>query len=240
MRTHRQAISPRWRRPCVNLSEVPGSVANAFNKLIIFSYLKDVPCRTIRRTRQQGVRSRTTRLCGACGWAARMLPRRSTFAMLTACELLARARVLTGPARCIDADEMVQSVFGSFFRERRTVFTTCRGRGVVEAVSRDREQDPSRRGHLRAAKRDIRMKADGALLETWPTRAGRRHSHASLELSIKDALDGLPPEHRRWSNCESKVTGWKRSPSGSSDRSVPWKGCCRECERNLPHFVDEA
>ncbi len=156
---------------------------------------------------------------------------------------LARAQSSPDLARCVDADEMVQSVFGSFFRGAKSGFYDVPvGEELwrlflVIALNKIRAKG----AYFRAAKRDIRMKVDGALLETWPDAAqGDDAAMQALQLSIKEALDGLPPEHRTM--VELRIEGYRVEEIAErikrSKRSV--ERMLQGVRKKLAHFVDEA
>jgi RNA polymerase sigma-70 factor (ECF subfamily) len=108
---------------------------------------------------------------------------------------LARAKCANELASRVDADDIVQSVFRSFFQ--------AAGRGVYEipgsedlwkilvviALNKIRTQ----RAFHRAAKRDVRLTAGGNYLENQPY---EDTDQGFLHMVIDEALERLPPPHR--------------------------------------------
>lgn len=111
---------------------------------------------------------------------------------------LARAKSSPDLARQVDADEIVQSVFGSFFRGASNGFYDVPvGEELwklflVIALNKIRAKG----AYHRAAKRDMRMTEAWAHLESEPE--GRNSASLDfLRLTVAEALQQLPPQHRQ-------------------------------------------
>jgi RNA polymerase sigma-70 factor (ECF subfamily) len=113
---------------------------------------------------------------------------------------LARARCATGLGNHLDADDIVQSVFGTFFEgARHGRYDIPDGEDLwklflVLALNRIRAEGVFHR----AAKRDVRLTAP---LERLPPGSevkvtGRHSAEGFLKLVVEEALERLPPSHR--------------------------------------------
>jgi len=160
--------------------------------------------------------------------------------------LRALARVQSSPdlTRCIDADEIVQSVFGSFFRRAKDgYYDVPEGEELwrlflVIALNKIRAKG----AHYRAAKRDIRITTDGAWLETSPPAAEGDDAAAmqDLQLLINEALESLPPEHREV--IVLRIEGYRVEEIADrirrSKRSV--ERMLQAARKRLGYFIEEA
>jgi RNA polymerase sigma-70 factor (ECF subfamily) len=118
-----------------------------------------------------------------------------------ACRLEALARVECGPDlnRRLDVEDIVQSVFGSFFRGvSQGDYDVPAGEELwrlfcVIALNKIRAKG----AYHRAAKRDVRRTAGGEVLAQ--ARVSGPHDEAALallELTVREALGRLPPLHQ--------------------------------------------
>jgi RNA polymerase sigma-70 factor (ECF subfamily) len=114
---------------------------------------------------------------------------------------LAKAQSSHDLARREDVDDIVQSVFGSFFRgATQGLYDVPAGEDlwklfVVIAMNKIRAKG----NYHRAAKRDIRLTAGGEALEQADPAESRSDEEAlvSLQLTIDEALAQLPPLTRQ-------------------------------------------
>jgi RNA polymerase sigma-70 factor, ECF subfamily len=157
---------------------------------------------------------------------------------------LARAQSSPDLARCVDAEEMVQSVFGSFFRGAKNgYYDVPEGEELwrlflVIALNKIRAKG----AFHHAAKRDVRMTVNGASLEMCPqsVREGDASAMQVLQLSIEEALDDLPPEHREL--VELRIEGYQVDEIAArvkrSKRSV--ERMLQGVRKKLAYFLDGA
>jgi len=157
---------------------------------------------------------------------------------------LATAQSSPDLIRCIDAEEIVQSVFGSFFRKAKNgYYDVPEGEELwrlflVIALNKIRAKG----AHYRAAKRDIRLTAGGAMLETCPPLARGDDAAAmrDLQLLIGEALESLPPEHREI--IVLRMEGYRVEEIADrirrSKRSV--ERMLQAARTRLGYFIDEA
>jgi len=157
---------------------------------------------------------------------------------------LARAQSSPELARCVDADEIVQSVFGSFFRGARNGYYDVPVGDelwklfLVIALNKIRAKG----AFYRAAKRDVRMTADGALLEKCPEVAQDDNSAelSHLQLTIEEAMQSLPDEHREIVSL--RIEGYRvdeiADRTKRSKRTV--ERILQDVRKRLSNFVDEA
>ncbi len=112
---------------------------------------------------------------------------------------LARARCCPELARRVDVEDIVQSVFGSFFRAASLgYYDVPAGEelwGLFHVIALNKIR--AKGVFHRAAKRDMRVTAGGETLE----RAGvasrdDEAAYAILRMTIEEALQALPPAHR--------------------------------------------
>ena len=113
---------------------------------------------------------------------------------------LARARSSPDLAGRVDDDDIVQSVFGSFFRGvLHGSYDVPAGEELwklflVITVNKVRAKG----AHHRAAKRDVRQTSGGQDMEQAPdVLASQSHACAFLKLSVEEALERLPREQER-------------------------------------------
>jgi RNA polymerase sigma-70 factor (ECF subfamily) len=113
---------------------------------------------------------------------------------------LTQARCSTELARQVDAEDIVQSIFGSFFRgASQGYYDVPAGEELwklflVIALNKIRAKG----NYHRAAKRDMRLTVHGdGALEHVPARARREDDLAFLRLTVAEALDRLPPQHKQ-------------------------------------------
>lgn len=112
---------------------------------------------------------------------------------------LARAQFSAELARRLDVDDIVQSVFGSFFRRASEgCYDVPAGEELwklllVIALHKIRDQG----SYHRAAKRDVRRTIGGEGLEQTIPGPESEGEYAFLEAVVHDALDALQPLHRQ-------------------------------------------
>jgi RNA polymerase sigma-70 factor, ECF subfamily len=157
---------------------------------------------------------------------------------------LARSQSSPELARCVDADEMVQSVFGSFFRGAKNgYYDVPVGEELwrlflVIALNKIRAKG----AFYHAAKRDVRMTSGGALLEQCAEVAHDDTTAAmrDLQLSIDEALESLPSEYREM--VLLRIEGYRVEEIADrmkrSKRSV--ERMLQEVRKKLAYFIDEA
>lgn len=112
---------------------------------------------------------------------------------------LARARCSPDLAPRVDFEDIVQSVFGSFFRAARLgYYEVPAGEELwrlfhVIALNKIR----AKVAFHRAAKRDVRATLGGDAVH-WAGAAARDNetAYAVLQMTIEEALSGLPAQHR--------------------------------------------
>jgi RNA polymerase sigma-70 factor (ECF subfamily) len=116
--------------------------------------------------------------------------------------LLALAKARTGDdlAARVDAEDIVQSVFGSFFRgANQGLYDAPSGEeiwGLLLVIAMNKIRVKAR--HHRAAKRDVRKTIGGELLqgEGVDAPATDEAAYTLLRLVVDDVLSGLPAGHR--------------------------------------------
>jgi RNA polymerase sigma-70 factor, ECF subfamily len=157
---------------------------------------------------------------------------------------LARSQSSPELARCVDADEMVQSVFGSFFRgARQGYYDVPVGDELwklflVIALNKIRAKG----AFYHAAKRDVRMTAGGGVLEKCPEIASDDESAelSHLHLTIQEAMQSLPDEHREIVSL--RIEGYRveeiSDRTKRSKRTV--ERILQEVRKRLSYLVDEA
>lgn len=134
------------------------------------------------------------RLRGGCEDAATQLYVRYAHRL----RALARAKWTPDLARRVDIDDIVQSVFGSFFRgASRGLYQVPAGEEIwklflVIALNKIR----AKCAFHRAAKRDIRMTAGADELEGATTKDDDT-AYTVLQMTIQEALAGLPEVNRQ-------------------------------------------
>jgi len=111
---------------------------------------------------------------------------------------LARAQSSLELARCIDADDIVQSVFGSFFRGARQGFYEVPAGEelwrlfLVIALHKIRAKG----AYYQAAKRSARLTLQGSALARCSAANDDAAAFTCLKLTIDEALEALPEGHR--------------------------------------------
>ncbi len=154
----------------------------------------------------------------------------------------ARSKQYADIASRVDSDDIVQSVFKSFFRG------VSRGSYNVPA---DEElwnlflvitlnKIRSKGAHHRAAKRDVRLTASDPLIDQH---ADPMHSNESttvlLKLAVEEALDRLQPQHKQV--VELRMEGYQveeiAQRTGRSKRSV--ERVLQECRKQLSKLLQD-
>jgi RNA polymerase sigma factor (sigma-70 family) len=113
---------------------------------------------------------------------------------------LVRARQFPDLASRVDYEDIVQSVFGSFFRGvSRGIYDAPAGEDLwhlflVITLNKIRAKGV----YHRAAKRDVHMTIGGDDIDQYPDgpKSGE-DAYALLKLAVEEALDRLPAQHRR-------------------------------------------
>lgn len=145
---------------------------------------------------------------------------------------LTRKQVSAELARCVDAEDVVQSIFRTFFRRvRRGCYDVPDGEELWKlflVIALNKIRDESDFHH--AAKRDVRLRRGGAALEAATARPGQdEQARVHLHLTIEQALAPLPPAYRKI--VELRIAGHEVAEiaklTGRSKRTV---------ERNLQEF----
>ena len=131
-------------------------------------------------------------------------------------------------ARSLDTEDLLQSVFRKFFQGiRESDYDVPRGQdlwGLFLVIALNRIRNAEK--YHRAGKRDVRMTTtdDGSFLQYHPS--GEKAAHAVFRLTLQEALESLPPQHRQM--VELRLAGHEvgeiASRTGRSRRTV---------ERNL-------
>ncbi len=156
---------------------------------------------------------------------------------------LARAQISPDLARRIDLDDIVQSVFRSFFRRANSgYYDVPAGEELwrlflVIALHKIRNQGTFHN----AAKRDVRRTAGGEHLDhTLEARAGGEGTaYAFLQLVIDEALGRLLPQHKQM--VELRIEGYEvgeiARKTGRSKRTV--ERILQEARSALRNLLDE-
>ncbi len=142
----------------------------------------------------------------------------------------------------VDVDDIVQSVFGSFFRgASQGYYDVPAGEELwrlflVIALNKIRAKG----AFHRAAKRDVRLTAGSEWLDR--SEAAHPHDEAAyqhLHLVIEEALDRLPPEFKEM--VELRIEGYEvveiARKTGRSKRTV--ERILQEARRQLGDFLHE-
>jgi RNA polymerase sigma-70 factor (ECF subfamily) len=156
---------------------------------------------------------------------------------------LARTRFAPDLAPRLDVEDIVQSVFGSFFRG------ACRGDYdvpageelwklfLVIALNKIRAKG----AHHRAAKRDVRVTAGGEGLDRLAAESAAEQdevAYAILRMTIDEALERLPEQHRRM--LILRVEGFEveeiARQVGRSKRTV--ERVLQECRAKLAELLE--
>jgi RNA polymerase sigma-70 factor (ECF subfamily) len=156
---------------------------------------------------------------------------------------LAQAQCSPDLARRVDVDDIVQSVFGSFFRRASTgYYDVPAGEELwklflVIALNKIRAKG----AFHRAAKRDVRRTATGEAFDRAVELAVGEDEAAFtfLELTIDEALDRLPPPHRQM--IELRIEGHEVAAiarqTGRSKRTV--ERVLQEARAKLADLLNE-
>ena len=138
---------------------------------------------------------------------------------------LARARCSPDLARREDADDIVQSVFTSFFRGvSRGYYDVPPGEELWKLLLVIALNKIRAKGNFhRAAKRDVRLTAGGEFLDAQDQPAGRDEAALGfLRLTVAEALEHLPEHHRQMVTL--RVEGYEvaeiAAQTGRSKRTV--------------------
>ena len=155
---------------------------------------------------------------------------------------LTRTKFATDLARRLDVDDIVQSVFGSFFRgASRGDYDVPAGEELwklflVIALNKIRAKG----AYHRAAKRDIRLTAGSEGLEQVAETPAEQDeaAYAILQMTIDEALARLPPQHRqmltlRIEGCEVAEIAQRM---GRSKRTV--ERILQECRKRLADLLE--
>ncbi|HYV37834.1 MAG TPA: sigma-70 family RNA polymerase sigma factor [Gemmataceae bacterium] len=154
---------------------------------------------------------------------------------------LAKAKASPALTRRVDIDEIVQSVFGSFFRGANNgYYDVPVGEELwklflVIALNKIRAKG----AYHRAAKRDMRVTQGGQFLEECLETDQDSAALSFLRLTIEDALEQLPPQHRqmmtlRIEGCEVAEIAER---TGRSKRTV--ERVLQEARKKLTSLLDE-
>jgi RNA polymerase sigma-70 factor (ECF subfamily) len=114
---------------------------------------------------------------------------------------LAQAQTSARLARLVDTEDIVQSIFGSFFRGASQGFYEVPAGEelwrlfVVIALNKIRAKG----NYFRAAKRDVRVTIQSNELDERQSPSGRGYEEdlAFLRLTVEEALEKLPPQHKQ-------------------------------------------
>jgi RNA polymerase sigma-70 factor (ECF subfamily) len=155
---------------------------------------------------------------------------------------LVRAKRSPDLARRVDIEDIVQSIFGSFFRgASRGYYDVPAGEELwklflVIALNKIRAKG----AFHRATKRDVRKTLGGeALEEVAGIAAGQdAEAYSILELTIEEALKRLPPQHKEI--LALRIEGHEvmeiAQQTGRSKRTV--ERILQECRKHLADLLD--
>jgi RNA polymerase sigma-70 factor (ECF subfamily) len=137
---------------------------------------------------------------------------------------LTQAKVSTELARQVDAEDIVQSVFGSFFRgTSQGYYDVPAGEElwrlfVVIALNKIRAKG----NYHRAAKRDARLTVQALGVEDEVARGRDEGDLAFLRLTVAEALERLHPQHKQvvTMRIEGYEVGEIAEQTGRSHRTV--------------------
>jgi RNA polymerase sigma-70 factor, ECF subfamily len=155
---------------------------------------------------------------------------------------LTRTKFAPDLARRVDVDDIVQSVFGSFFRgASRGDYDVPAGEELwklflVIALNKIRAKG----AYHRAAKRDVRLTAGSEGLEQVAETSAEQDeaAYAVLQMTIDEALQRLPPQHRqmltlRVEGCEVAEIARR---TGRAKRTV--ERILQECRKRLADLLE--
>jgi RNA polymerase sigma-70 factor (ECF subfamily) len=156
---------------------------------------------------------------------------------------LARTKVSDDLGRRLDVEDIVQSVFGSFFRgASRGDYDVPAGEELwklflVIALNKIRAKG----AYHRAAKRDVRLTAGSEGLEQLAEESPGQQdevAYAILQMTIDEALERLPPQHKQM--LILRVEGYEvveiAQQVGRSKRTV--ERILQECRKTLADLLD--
>ncbi len=155
---------------------------------------------------------------------------------------LARSKTSASLSRRVDSDEIVQSVFGSFFRgAQQGYYDVPVGEELwklflVIALNKIRAKGAF---HL-AAKRDVRKTADGDMLDKHvdTTQSDDEAALQLLQMTLVEALEQLPAAHRRM--IELRIEGHEIDEiarrTERSKRTV--ERMLQEARKQLAHLLE--
>jgi RNA polymerase sigma-70 factor (ECF subfamily) len=157
---------------------------------------------------------------------------------------LAKTKCSTDLARLVDIEDIVQSVFGSFFRgASRGYYDVPAGEELwklflVIALNKIRAKG----AYHRAAKRDVRTTTGseglGQLAETCAEPDAV--AYTILQMTIDEALASMPPQYKQI--LLLRIEGYEvteiASQTGRSRRTV--ERILQECRKNLADLLDRA
>jgi RNA polymerase sigma-70 factor, ECF subfamily len=152
---------------------------------------------------------------------------------------LARTNCSPGLARRVEIEDIVQSVFGSFFRgASRGDYDVPAGEELwklflVIALNKIRAKG----AYHHAAKRDVRLTAGGEGLAETPAEQDEA-AYAILQMTIDEALDQLPPQHRQMLvlRIEGHEVAEIARQVARSKRTV--ERILQECRKKLADLLD--
>jgi RNA polymerase sigma-70 factor (ECF subfamily) len=155
---------------------------------------------------------------------------------------LARTKFAHDLGRRVDVDDIVQSVFGSFFRgASRGDYDVPAGEELwklflVIALNKIRAKG----AYHRAAKRDVRLTAGSEGLEQLAETPAEQDeaAYAVLQMTIDEALERLPQQHKqmlvhRIEGCEVAEIAQRM---GRSKRTV--ERILQECRKRLADLLE--
>ena len=155
---------------------------------------------------------------------------------------LTRTKFATDLARRLDVDDIVQSVFGSFFRgASRGDYDVPAGEELwklflVIALNKIRAKG----AYHRAAKRDVRLTAGSEVLEQVAETPAEQDeaAFAVLQMTIDEALARLPPQHRqmltlRIEGCEVAEIARRMARSKRTVERI-----LQECRKRLADLLE--
>jgi RNA polymerase sigma-70 factor (ECF subfamily) len=156
---------------------------------------------------------------------------------------LVRAQSSPDLARRVDAEEIVQSIFGSFFRGASSgYYDVPVGEELwklflVIALNKIRAKG----AFHRAAKRDVRRTTEKGESEEWAELPEEQDSAALafLRITVKEAMERLPPNHRQvvTLRIEGHEVADIARQTGRSMRTV--ERLLQEARKQLAHLLQE-
>ena len=153
---------------------------------------------------------------------------------------LVQARHSPDLARRVDLEDIVQSVFGSFFRGvQRGFYDVPVGEELwhlflVITLNKIRAKGV----YHRAAKRDVRLTVGGDAVDQYPDGLeSDNDAYVLLKLTVEEALDRLPPPHKLvvQLRIEGNEVAEIAQKTGRSKRSV--ERILQECRGRLSRLL---